>query len=205
MSSSTVESAVASNPITSSATRRHLSGRQARTVGGLVEAAVVELATVGYAALTVRGVAQRAGVAPATAYTYFGSKEHLVAEVYWRRFAEQAPPPPDRRRSVVNRAVEVLSGFALVVAEETDLAAACTVAVMADDPEVADLRVRIGLELRRRLTEAIGDEVDVSHLLTLELAVSGLLVQVGTGHLDYGAVPDLLGEVASIVLEGASR
>ncbi len=35
-----------------------------------------------YADLTVRAVAKRANVAPATAYTYFSSKNHLVAEVY---------------------------------------------------------------------------------------------------------------------------
>lgn len=205
MSSSAVESVEASNPLNSSATRRHLSGRQARTVEGLVEAAVVELATVGYAALTVRGVAQRAGVAPATAYTYFASKEHLVAEVYWRRFAGQTPPPVDRRRSLANRATEVLSGFALVVADETDLAAACTVAMMADDPEVADLRVRIGTELHRRLVDALEPEVSAAQLMTLELAVSGLLVQVGTGHMDYAAVPDHLAEVAETVLTRSSR
>ena len=34
--------------------------------------------------LTVRNVARRAGVAPATAYTYFSSKDHLLAEVLWR-------------------------------------------------------------------------------------------------------------------------
>lgn len=187
------------------ATRRHLTDRQARTVAGLVEAAVVELGETGYAALTVRGVAHRAGVAPATAYTYFASKEHLVAEVYWRRFNAQAPPPVDRRRSLVNRAAEVLSGFALVVAEETDLAAACTVALMADDPEVADLRARIGTELHRRLAEALEPDVTPAQLMTLELAVSGLLVQVGTGHMGYGAVPAHLTEVAGTVLGGRDR
>ena len=35
-----------------------------------------------YADLTVRAVAARAKVAPATAYTYFSSKNHLIAEVY---------------------------------------------------------------------------------------------------------------------------
>lgn len=187
------------------APRRHLSDRQARTVDGLCDAAVEELAAVGYAGLTVRGVAQRAGVAPATAYTYFASKEHLVAEVYWRRFAAQAPPPPDRRRSLANRAADVLAGFALVVADETDLAAACTVAVMADDPEVADLRVRIGTELRRRLAEALGDEADPAVLRILELATSGLLVQVGTGHLGYEEVPRVLAEVTGHVLGGNRR
>ena len=99
------------------ATRRHLSVRQAQTVANLVEAAVAELAATGYSALTVRNVAKRAGVAPATAYTYFASKEHLIAEVYWRRYSAAEPATPDRRRSPANRAVDVLMDFALVVAK----------------------------------------------------------------------------------------
>ena len=118
------------------APRRALSAKQAATVDGLTEAAVAELAEAGYGALTVRNVARRAGVAPATAYTYFASKEHLVAEVFWRRFQAEPEPRPDRRRSPATRAAEALSSFALVVAHETDLAAACTVAVLADDPDV---------------------------------------------------------------------
>ena len=41
---------------------------------------------IGFAGLTIRMVAAHAGVGAATAYTYFSSKEHLVAEVFWRRF-----------------------------------------------------------------------------------------------------------------------
>lgn len=169
----------------------------------LTEAAVDELLAVGYGALTVRNVARRAGVAPATAYTYFASKEHLVAEVYWRRFTAQDEPAVDRRRSPAARATDVLLGFALAVAEETELAAAVTVAMLADDPEVRDLRVRIGLELRRRLTEALGDDATPAQLRTLELATSGALLQVGTGHLAYDEVPALLGETAALALGGA--
>ena len=68
-------------------TRRRLTERQAHTVERLTVAAVDEVRVVGYDGLTVRNVARRAGVAPATAYTYFASKDHLVAEVFWRRLA----------------------------------------------------------------------------------------------------------------------
>jgi len=186
------------------ATRRHLSDRQARTVHRLTEAAVAEVLKVGYTALTVRSVATRAGVAPATAYTYFASKEHLVAEVFWRRFEAQEPRLADRRRSPATRATDVLLDFALVVAEETDLAAACTVALLADDAEVRDLRMRIGMEMHRRLVDALGDGVDPVVLQALELATSGALLQVGTGHLDYDEIPALLADVATLVL-AASR
>ena len=190
--------------VPTTATRRHLSDRQAQTVHRLTEAAVEELLASGYPGLTVRNVAKRAGVAPATAYTYFASKEHLVAEVFWRRFSAELPPRVDRRRSPAARATEVLLGFALVVAEETELAAAVTVAMLADDPEVRDLRVRIGLELHRRLLEALGDDADPLVVRTLELTTSGTLLEVGTGHLAYDDVPTLLAETAALVLGGAS-
>ena len=57
----------------------------------LVRATGEEVEEVGYSGLTVRNVARRAGVAPATAYNYFSSKDHLLAEVLWRRI--QALPP----------------------------------------------------------------------------------------------------------------
>ena len=168
----------------------------------LTEAAVVELINVGYPALTVRMVAKRAGVAPATAYTYFGSKEHLVAEVFWRRFEGQNPRPLDLLRSPAARATDVLLDFALVVADETEVAAAVTVAMLSDDAEVRELRTRIGMLLHRRLIAALGDDTDPIGIATLELAISGVLLQVGTGHLAYDVIPGLLADVATLVLEG---
>lgn len=80
-----------------------------------------------------------------------------------------------------------------------------TVAMLADDPEVRDLRVRIGLEVRRRLVRCLGDDGDPTAIRTLELATSGALLQVGTGHLAYDDVPGLLAETAALVLGGADR
>ncbi len=187
------------------APRRHLSDRQARTVDKLVEAAAEEVVEAGYAALTVRTVAKRAGVAPATAYTYFASKEHLVSEVYLRRFTAQPEPAPDPSRSPAERATDALLAFALAVSEETELAAGVTVAMLADDPEVRDLRLAIGLEVHRRLVGALGPDADPIAIRTLELATAGALLQVGTGHLAYDDVPRLLAETAALVLGGADR
>jgi AcrR family transcriptional regulator len=187
------------------APRKHLSERQARTVDTLLEAAAEEVVEVGYPSLTVRNVARRAGVAPATAYTYFASKEHLISEVYLRRFTAQPEASPAPGRSPAERATDALLAFALAVSEETELAAAVTVAMLADDPEVRDLRIRIGLEVHRRLAEALGDDADPAAIRTLELATSGALLQVGTGHLAYDDVPALLAETAELVLGGADR
>jgi AcrR family transcriptional regulator len=187
------------------APRKHLSDRQAKTVDRLVEAAAEEVVETGYPALTVRTVAKRAGVAPATAYTYFASKEHLISEVYLRRFVAQPEGSRAPDRSPAARATDVLLAFALAVSEETELAAAVTVAMLADDPEVRDLRIRIGLEVHRRLTDALGPDGDPAAIRTLELATSGALLQVGTGHLAYDDVPRLLAETAELVLGGADR
>jgi AcrR family transcriptional regulator len=183
-------------------TRKHLSLRQQQTVERLTVAAVAELGAAGFGDFTVRNVAKRAGVAPATAYTYFASKEHLVAEVFWRRFAAQ--PDTLVATEPVGRVVEALSAFALVVAEETELSAACTVAVLAEDPDVKDLRQRIGTELHRRLTDALGPAADPAVIRTLQFATAGALLQVGTGHLGYDALPRLLDEVARTVLGGTN-
>jgi len=75
------------------ATRRRLTQRQAEVVQQLVDATAKEVDEEGYPGLTVRNVARRAGVAPATAYNYFSSKDHLLAELLWRRM--NALPPVD--------------------------------------------------------------------------------------------------------------
>src|SRR3569832_1504395 len=88
VSSAAVGAGVAAGNVT----RRELNPRQAETVDRVVGAALDELKAVGYDALTVRSVAGRAAVAPATAYTYFSSKNHLIAEVFWRKLAERPRP-----------------------------------------------------------------------------------------------------------------
>ena len=184
------------------ATRRHLTERQAQTVQGLAEAAVDELRDVGYDGLTVRNVARRAGVAPATAYTYFASKDHLVAEVFWRRLHSLPPTTSDRRRSASHRVSQALADYALLVADEPEVASAVSIAMLAPDPDVKLLRDRIGVEVHQRIVAALGADADPSVVRTLEFAVSGALLQAGMGHLAYTDLPELLADVAATVLEG---
>lgn len=181
-------------------TRRRLSSRQAATVAKLATAALAELRDVGFDGLTVRHVAARAGVAPATAYTYFSSREHLVTELFWRRLAELPPTPVDRRRRPAARVAAVLGDLALVVADEPELAAACTVAVLSTDPDVRLLRDRIGIAIRRRILDALGDGADPDVVSALELVVSGALVHAGTGHLAYEDLPARLDTAAHLIL-----
>jgi AcrR family transcriptional regulator len=181
-------------------TRRALSARQAATVQRLTDAAVSELRAGGFDGLTIRNVARAAGVAPATAYTYFASREHLVTEVFWRRLRAMPDTPPDRRRSAASRVSATMSDLALLVADEPELAAACTVAMLANDPDVRLLRDRIGAEWRRRLAAALGDGADPAVLATLEFVVSGAMLQAGMGHLTYRELPDHLTRAVGLLV-----
>ncbi len=185
-------------------TRRRLTERQADTVQRLTQAAVEVLREEGFAGLTVRMVASRAGVAPATAYTYFSSKEHLVAEVFWRRLATEAalePTPGQADGNRADRVSAVLRGIALLMAGEPELAAAVTSALLGQDPDVEHLRARIGLEIRERLSAALGSGADPDELEALELLYAGALVRAGMGYGTYEKLADRLEVSARLLLE----
>ena len=193
---------MASNTMSQEATRRRLTEQQAETVARLADAAVDVLREDGYDGLTVRAVAGRAGVAPATAYTYFSSKSHLVAEVFWRRLGDGVPAP-DPEASRDERVAEVLRKVSMVVAGEGQLGGAVTVALLGTDPDVEHLRLRVGGFLRLRLAQAM--DVDPENpgpiVDALEMLYAGGLVHAGMGHLSYEDTSDRLVAAARLLLE----
>jgi AcrR family transcriptional regulator len=182
------------------APRRRLTARQAEVVTQLVRATGDEIEEVGYAGLTVRSVARRAGVAPATAYNYFSSKDHLLAEVLWRRM--QALPPVDASAnpSMPDRLAETVRGLVLSTTESPALVDACTVALLSPNPEVKHLRDRIGAEIHRRLSAAVGPGVDPMVVRVLETSFSGALITAGMGHLPYAEIPEFLVAAAGLMV-----
>lgn len=180
---------------------RELNARQAETVGRLVDAALAEVRAVGYDALTVRSVAARAEVAPATAYTYFASKNHLVAEAFWRELRERPRVEVDGgdARTLL---VEVFRDLADFLASEPALADAVTVALLGAEPDVKRLRLVIGAEITGRLTEALGPGADPAVLEALTLAWSGAMLQAGMGHTTYPQMGEQLVRVTEIILGG---
>jgi len=184
------------------APRRHLSGRQAEVVQRLLDAAVEEARASPYEAITVRTVARRAGVAPATAYTYFSSKEHVFAEVLWRRFAALPAAEPRSGDPGVRRAEAVFDSIGTFLADEPALAAAGAVALLGTGPDVRQLRDRIGDEIHDRLAAALGPAADRQQLLALELAYIGAMLSAGMGHFPFSGLPRVLADVATAVLGG---
>ena len=173
-------------------TRRRLTAKQADTIQRLSDAALAVLAREGFGGLTIRLVAAEAGIGAATAYTYFSSKEHLVAEVFWRRLASSTPPPQTDRQPPVERVTAVLRHIALLVADEPEFAGAVTNALLGRDPDVEHLRDRIAREIRRRLVDALGADGERGRLEALELLYTGALVHAGMGYVTYPEIADRL-------------
>lgn len=179
------------------APRRQLTARQADTVRRLTEAGVEEVRQSGYESLSIRDVARRAGVAAATAYTYFASKDHLLTEIFWRRL-NALPPASAGRTGSKSRAVAVLRELALLVSEEPELAAGVTAAMFGSEPDVRQLRLQIGMGIHQRIEAAAGPGSAAARLL--ELAYFGAMVEAGLGYTTYGHMADRLAEAAELIM-----
>ncbi|OBG99845.1 MULTISPECIES: TetR/AcrR family transcriptional regulator [unclassified Mycobacterium] len=180
--------------------------RQEETFRKVLAAGIETLREKSYADLTVRAVAARAKVAPATAYTYFSSKNHLIAEVYLD-LVRQVPFFTDVNDPMPARVDKVLRHLALVVADEPEVGAACTAALLSGgaDPAVCAARDRIGAEIHRRIASAIGPGADPATVSALEMAFFGALVQAASGQLTYREIADRLADVAGLILTAASE
>lgn len=181
-------------------TRTGLRARQAETLAKLLAAGEEELRAVGHEALTVRTVAARAGVSPATAYTYLASKNHLFAELFLGYLTDDEGPegggdPTARVQAVTRHLAERL-------AAAPALSAAMTPALLSSDPDVEQLRLRIGAVFVRRFEAALGAEATPALVDALVLAFSGALLQAGMGMLTYADLADRLDTVVATVLRG---
>jgi AcrR family transcriptional regulator len=184
--------------------RQGLNPRQAETVERLLEAGEAELEHAGPEALTIRTVAQRAGVSAATAYTYLASKNHLFAELFWRHLgAADLRVPTDG--TAVERLQATMRALTARIVEEPELAAAVTPALLGSDPDVARLRLRIGAEFLARFDAALREperEPDPAVLEVLVLTFSGALLQAGMGLLTYDEIAERLVSAVAVILRG---
>src|SRR6201996_7390836 len=176
--------------------------RQEETFRKVLTAGIETLREKSYADLTVRAVAARAKVAPATAYTYFSSKNHLIAEVYLD-LVRQVPYFTDGNEPMPTRVDKALRHLALVVADEPEVAAACTTALLggAGDSAVRTVRDRIGAETHRRITSAIGPDAEPRMVSVLEMAFFGALVNAASGAYTYHQIADHLAYAVGLIVK----
>lgn len=180
--------------------RQELRGHQAETVTRLLQAGLEELRVSGYHELTMRRVATRAGVSPATAYTYLSSKNHLVVELFWQRLV--ATPVEPAADGVDDRLQAVTRSLAGMLEDEPELAGAATGALLSPDPDVERIRLRVGQELVRRFADALGEDADPRLTETLGYAFSGALLQAGMGLMTYADMARRLDAAVAVILEG---
>jgi TetR/AcrR family transcriptional regulator, cholesterol catabolism regulator len=174
--------------------------RPAQTIRKVLDAGLEELRESSYANLTLRAVATRAGVSPASAYTYFPSKSALVAAVYLRLLRD-LPLQTDVNETTQTRVSTTLRDMALMVADEPELTTACGAALMADDPAVKPLREQIGEEVSRRIGAALGPGWPRTVKSTLQIAFAGALLTAR--FVSYDEISGRLDEAVDLIL-GAS-
>lgn len=193
--SSDAVAAVSDPPVPAARNRR-----QEGTFRKVLSAGVQMLRETSYADLTVRAVAARAHVAPATAYTYFSSKNHLIAEVYLD-LMQQVGYFTDVNDSATSRVEKTLRSMVLMVADEPEVAAACTTALLSgNDPGVRAVRDRIGAEIHRRIRAAVGPGADPRTTAALEMTFFGALVNAGSGAFTYHEIADRLSYVVGLIV-----
>ncbi len=180
-------------------TRQWLSKRQSATVATLLDAGLDQLREHGYEQLTVRAVAGRAGVTHTTAYSYFSSKGHLVAEMLWWRLRAVPVPITDQSMPLTTRITEALRGPGLVLGDDPALAQAALAALLTEDPDVSRLRDTIGADLTHRIESALGSDADPELTEALLLAFSGAMLQAGMGYFDFAGVVRRMTSVARLL------
>ena len=92
----------------------------------------------------------------------------------------------------------MLTELALLVSGEPELAAGCTAAMFGTDPDVRELRIKIGMEIHQRLETAAGPANPVTGLI--ELAYFGAMVQAGLGYTTYARMADRLAEAVELIM-----
>jgi len=171
-------------PATLTVTRRLTPDQAARR--GPARKAAAELARRGgYAAVTMAAVADRIGVARATLYRDFASKDHLLAEVmeeWTAEIAEDLRRRPPAGRGVAARVAATLERVIDRGAENPGLTEALLMAATSRDPAARSAFERAGSPLDRYLEVVVPGELPrlreaaavLSHVLFAALVLLAL-------------------------------
>jgi AcrR family transcriptional regulator len=187
---------------------RPLSRTQLATRRRLLDAARVLAAEGGYDEVTMRKVAEAAGLSAPTAYQYFSSKDHLLVDVMidlvtTTTTAIQARP--SRAGSPVERAVVTLRRAVRRVEDEPNLYVAITRAYISGTPEVVHARGAMETAMTSWIDSALGalgvrDRESI--VAVLESVIFAAMVGLVTGRRAPRDVGDELERAARTLLEG---
>lgn len=168
----------------------------------VLDVTVELLREVPYSTLTLRSIARRAGLSHAEIRAHFRSKDAIVAEIYLERL-RAAPLSLDVEESAQARIAAQFSQLVMLLADEPGLAAACSSALICDEPSVRVSRQRINGELQRRVRTVLRSGAWPEVVETLEFGLIGALVCASCGAETFSqTAQDLAGVVAVVVPDG---
>lgn len=172
-------------------------------VGRVLDATVEMLSDATFADLTTRRIAERARVPHGELCVYFRSKAAIVAEVYLGLLRE-APLTVDVAQPAQARVVGLFDQLVMLMADQPDLAAACSSALISNEPSVQAIRRRIHAELHRRVCTVLRSDAWPEVAETLEFSLVGAMVQASSGLTTFRDTADELARVVAAVLPEGS-
>ena len=170
----------------------------------IIEAAVAELAEVGYGGVTIEAVAARAGVGKSTIYRHWRDKLDLIADAFETFHERMVPELGDRS---AREAIELLLGHVAEVVVDSTFSR-CIPAMIEGaerDPRVREFHYRYSAERRQALIDLIRrgiEEGDFDASIDPELATSTMLGTIFYRRLMAGEPfdPARSGELVDLVL-----
>lgn len=186
---------------------RRLSASQSERRQRLREAARQLASEGGYAAVTMRNVAERAEVGLATVYRYFSSKNHLIAEVNGEKSRQliaslQADPPAGK--TATERVAAVFARMFEVTAEDLNLAAAGVMAMTSRDPAASSAEYWNTLIIGPFLDTALGgDDVDNREVLgeILGHLFFSLMIGLTAGRMETDEAKAVMNNAIHLMLD----
>lgn len=177
--------------------RQPLSKRQSATVDALLTAGMEAARESGFEHLSLRDIAARAGVTHTTAYNYFASREHVMAEAYLRMLEALPTPPVDESAPVAKRLIDALRGASELFAVDDAFAQAALTSLVAQDPAIARIRTAVGYELYRRIRVAVGEHADRRLAEGPLMLYSGAMLEAGMGYFPFTQVVERVGTIVA--------
>jgi AcrR family transcriptional regulator len=165
----------------------------------VLDATVELLREVPYPSITMRSIAKRAGVSHGEVRAHFRSKDAIVAEIYLDRL-RAAPLIVDVEGSPQARIAAQFSQLVMLLADEPGLAAACSSALICDEPSVRVSRQRIYGELQQRVRTSLRSGAWPEVAETLEFGLIGALVHASCGADTFRRTAEGLASMVAVAL-----
>ncbi len=170
----------------------------------ILEAAVQELAAVGYGGVTIEAVAARAGVGKSTIYRHWPDKLGLVADAFETFHERMVPDLGDRS---ARECIELLLGHVAEVVVDSTFSRCIPAMIEGSerDPRVRDFFHAYSAERRQSVVDLIGRGIEEGEFdpgIDPELATATLLGTIFYRRLMTGEPfdPQRAGELVALVL-----